>query len=92
MLLSGCGFHLRGVEVAVVDIGTVYLEVSNEHGEIEQLLLRHFDRNKVEVVTSSRVPRFPSIYQKNATIGDLLSQRRISGWPNMKFARKSILN
>ena len=61
MLLSGCGFHLRGVEVAVVDIGTVYLEVSNEHGEIEQLLLRHFDRNKVEVVTSSRGAAF-SLY------------------------------
>ena len=53
ILLTGCGFHLRGVEVAVVDIGTVYLEVSNEHGELEQLLLRQFERNKVEVVTSS---------------------------------------
>ena len=61
ILLSGCGFHLRGVEVAVVDIGTVYLEVSNEHGELEQLLLRQFERNKVEVVTSPKSAAF-SLY------------------------------
>ena len=61
IVLSGCGFHLRGVEVAVVDIGTVYLDASNEHGEIEQLLLRHFERNKVEVVISPKSAAF-SLY------------------------------
>ncbi len=61
IVLSGCGFHLRGVEIAVVDIGTVYLDVGNEHGEIEQLLLRHFERNNVEVVTSPENAAF-SLY------------------------------
>ena len=51
LLLSSCGFHLRGTQGSVVPmIGGLHLSSSDEYSEILQSLRRTFVRAKVNVV------------------------------------------
>src|SRR5690606_41889568 len=84
MLLSGCGFHLRG-DLPLSHFLAMYIQ-SDRHSELAALVSNRLEHNKVELLAS---------YQQSAPmlqlLGDSLERRTLSLFPNGQVAEYELI-
>ncbi len=73
LLLSACGWHLRGSQTEVLTLGSVHVSAQDQYGELAAELRRQFGARGVAV------PATPEEAQYQLTILDEDFQRRTAG-------------
>ncbi|KUM54497.1 LPS-assembly lipoprotein LptE [Rheinheimera sp. EpRS3] len=84
MLLSGCGFHLRG-DLPLSHFPAMYIQ-SDRHSELAALVSNRLEHNKVELLDS---------YQQSTPmlqlLSDSLERRTLSLFPNGQVAEYELI-
>lgn len=86
MLLSACGFHLRGDYLLSDELQTLYVSSSDVHGELTRLVKQHLSSNQVKVLKhkSSNNPEL-------RIISDKLDRRTLSVFENGQVAEYELI-
>lgn len=53
LCLSSCGFHLRGTDNFEAELGEIYIDISDNRGDLHRLLVRAFTQAGVTVVSQA---------------------------------------
>jgi len=86
VLISSCGFRLRGDYLLAPELQTLYVSSVDTHGELSRLVKRHLSLNKVTVV-SAFTTKHPELHLLN----DNLSRRTLSVFPNGQVAEYELI-
>lgn len=86
VLISGCGFQLRGDYLLAPDLQSLYISSIDKHGELTRLVKQHLDRNQVEVVNNFS-PSVPEL----RILKDKLDRRTLSVFPNGQVAEYELI-
>ncbi|MDX3773652.1 LPS assembly lipoprotein LptE [Chromatiaceae bacterium AAb-1] len=84
VLLSGCGFHLRG-SLPLSQFPAMYVQ-SEAHSELAQMISERLKHNKVEVLDS-----YQSVAPSLHLIQDSLERRTLSLFPNGQVAEYELI-
>lgn len=86
MVVSGCGFHLRGDYLMPEQLQTLYVTSDDTHGELTRLVKQHFKVNKVNLAPSMQhnVPVLK-------ILKDNLNRRTLSVFPNGQVAEYELI-
>jgi LPS-assembly lipoprotein len=86
VVLSGCGFHLRGDFLLPEELQTMSVTSDDTHGELTRLVKKHFVINKVKLVNSTNTDIPQLRIQK-----DNLNRRTLSVFPNGQVAEYELI-
>jgi len=86
VLISSCGFRLRGDYLLAPELQTLYVSSVDTHGELSRLVKRHLSLNKVTVV-STFTTKHPELHLLN----DKLDRRTLSVFPNGQVAEYELI-
>lgn len=84
VLLSGCGFHLRG-NLPLSHFPSMYIQ-SDKHSELAQLVSKKLEHNKVQLLDSAQAAA--PVLQ---LISDSLERRTLSLFPNGQVAEYELI-
>ena len=86
MLLSACGFRLRGDFLLAPELQTLYVSSVDKHGELTRLVKQHLTLNQVNIVNTPRA-ELPEL----RILKDELNRRTLSLFPNGQVAEYEII-
>ena len=86
VLLSACGFHLRGDYLLSDELQTLYVSSSDVHGELTRLVKQHLSSNQVNVLKHKSV-HSPEL----RIISDKLDRRTLSVFQNGQVAEYELI-
>ncbi|REL30136.1 LPS-assembly lipoprotein LptE [Thalassotalea euphylliae] len=86
ILLSACGFRLRGDFLLAPELQTLYVSSVDKHGELTRLVKQHLTLNQVNIVSTPRA-ELPEL----RILKDELNRRTLSLFPNGQVAEYEII-
>ncbi|REL26187.1 hypothetical protein DXX93_06045 [Thalassotalea euphylliae] len=86
ILLSACGFRLRGDFLLAPELQTLYVSSVDKHGELTRLVKQHLTLNQVNIVKTPRA-ELPEL----RILKDELNRRTLSLFPNGQVAEYEII-
>jgi LPS-assembly lipoprotein len=86
LMVTGCGFQLRGDYLLAPELQTLYLSSVDKHGELTRLTRQHLTRNQV-TLTENFTPQTPEL----RILKDELDRRTLSVFPNGQVAEYELI-
>ncbi|GHF81320.1 LPS-assembly lipoprotein LptE [Thalassotalea marina] len=86
LLLSACGFKLRGDYLLDPQLQTIYLSSADKHGELTRLTKKHLQRNKVTLLANYEIS-----HPELRILKDSLDRRTLSVFPNGQVAEYELI-
>jgi LPS-assembly lipoprotein len=86
LLVTSCGFQLRGDYLLAPELQTLYLSSVDKHGELTRLTRQHLVRNKV-ILVEQFSPQTPEL----RILKDELDRRTLSVFPNGQVAEYELI-
>jgi LPS-assembly lipoprotein len=86
VLLSSCGFHLRGDYLINDQLKTLYISSSDPYGELTRLVKQHFQRNHIKVLNQPDIQ-----YPQLTLLKDKLDRRALSVFNNGQVAEYELI-
>lgn len=86
ILVSGCGFKLRGQYLLSPELQTLYVSSDDRYGELTRLVKQHLKINNVKITTDFD-KKTPVLY----ILKDSLDRRTLSVFPNGQVAEYELI-
>lgn len=86
LLMSSCGFNLRGNYLLPENLQTLYVNSTDVHGELTRLVKRHLAVNQVNLLSAYQTDQ-PELY----ILKDKLDRRTLSVFPNGQVAEYELI-
>jgi LPS-assembly lipoprotein len=86
LLVTSCGFQLRGDYLLAPELQTIYLSSVDKHGELTRLTRQHLERNQVTLAE-----KFSQQTPELRILKDELDRRTLSVFPNGQVAEYELI-
>lgn len=86
LLLTACGFKLRGDYLLDQQLQTLYVSSADKHGELTRLTKKHLQRNKINLLT-----KYETAKPELRILKDKLDRRTLSVFPNGQVAEYELI-
>jgi LPS-assembly lipoprotein len=86
LLLSACGFQLRGDYLLAPELQTLYLSSTDRHSELTRLVTQHLQLNNVNIAK-----KFAANMPEMRLLKDTLDRRTLSVFPNGQVAEYELI-
>lgn len=86
IVVSGCGFKLRGDYLLTPELQTLYLGSVDKYGELTRIVKKHLQQNKVTIV-----PTYTNKVPELRILKDKLDRRTLSVFPNGQVAEYELI-
>ena len=86
LMVTSCGFQLRGDYLLAPELQTLYLSSVDKHGELTRLTRQHLVRNQVSLAETFS-PQTPELH----ILKDELDRRTLSVFPNGQVAEYELI-
>ena len=86
LIITGCGFQLRGDYLLAPELQTLYVSSVDKHGELTRLVRQHLSNNQVDIV-KSYTQNIPELRIQK----DKLDRRTLSVFENGQVAEYELI-
>jgi len=86
LVLSACGFQLRGDYLLAPELQTIYISSVDKHGELTRQIKQHLTRNQVKLAKE-----FSTDIPEMRILKDKLDRRTLSVFPNGQVAEYELI-